>query len=337
MLAVFLFHYYNIKTGPIDNAFLQGLARLFQGAGHLGVDFFFTLSGFLITSILISADTFDLGKFYLKRGFRIVPLYLLLVWISYAILPLVSGQELSLPPIGYVLSFTANMFYAYHGDSYLFAVTILWSLSVEMQFYILWGAVLRFFKQYLYLLAVIFIVISIGLKYMMYLKCSMYYISETYVPDFMIGAIGAKLANNGIIQFKNIHKGIKLSLYLAALVAFVCTPTLNAFLWWKIASNCLYSALALCVILDQSSENSLFDIGKSKLISYWGKVSYGIYCFQGFVLPLFSRILLPRFNDSGSVVRVVIIPFVLFAITAILASVSYRFFESYFLRLKERT
>lgn len=334
---MFLFHYYNIQIGTIDNTFCHSFARLFRGSGYLGVDFFFTLSGFLITSILVSKDGFDLGKFYLRRGLRIIPLYLGIVLISYLIIPYFLGQKLDLPPIGYVLTFTANYFYAHHGDSYLFAITILWSISVEMQFYLVWGAVLRFFRPYIYTLSGVFIIGSILLKYFLYGKCSLYYITSSYIPDFMIGAIGAKLLYNKVFDMANIHKGVKLLLYLTAAFVFAFTPFLNTFFWWKIGGGCVYSLLALGIIIDQSSSGSLFELGRSKAISYLGKVSYGIYCFQGFILPVYSKLLLPHFTGSAEVVRTFVIPVVLFIITGLAAIFSYRYFESYFLHLKERT
>jgi peptidoglycan/LPS O-acetylase OafA/YrhL len=243
---------------------------------------------------------------------------------------------MSLPPLGYVLSFTANGFYAINGDNYLFAITILWSISIEMQFYLLWGAALRFFKQHIYWVAVLLILFSLLFTYMLYSKCSLYYLTATYVPDFMIGALGAKLVYEGLLNMTSVHKGIRGSLYLAAVLVFVLTPFLNTLFFWKMISNCVFSVLTIAIIMDQCADDSLFELGKSKLVSYLGKVSYGLYCFQGFVLPLYTKFLLSHFVDSGAVVKVLLIPFLLFVFTTLLAAMSYRFFESYFLGLKER-
>ena len=334
---MFLFHYYNVSIGVFDNTFCNGFASVFRGAGYLGVDFFFTLSGFLITSVLISRDSFDLGRFYLRRGLRIIPLYLVIVVASYLILPYLLGQKLNLPPVGYLLTFMANYFYAWHGDKYLFAITILWSLSVEMQFYLLWGAVLRFMKPYIYPLAGILIISSVLAKYFLYGKCSLYYSTVSYVPDFMIGAMGAKLLYDKAFDFANINRVTRLLVYIIAAVVFVLDPYLYQFIWWKIGGNCIYSFLALGIIIDQSTEGSLFEAGRYKAISYLGKVSYGIYCFQGFILPMYSKTLLIHFVSLGAVVNTFVMPLVLFIITTLAAIFSYRYFESYFLHLKERT
>ena len=334
---MFLFHYYNVSIGPLDNVFCNGFASVFRGAGYLGVDFFFTLSGFLITSVLIAGDGFDLGRFYLRRVLRIIPLYLVIVLVSYLILPYLLGQKLNLPPVGYVLTFTANYFYAWHGDKYLFAITILWSLSVEMQFYLVWGVVLRFMKPYIYPLAGVLIITSVLVKYFLYGKYSLYYITVSYVPDFMLGALGAKLLYDKAFDFANINRVTRLSIYIIAAMVFVWDPYLYQFIWWKIGGNCVYSLLALGIIIDQTTEGRLFEAGRYKAISYLGKVSYGIYCFQGFVLPMYSKVLSSHFSAQGAVVNTFIIPLALFIITTLAAIFSYRYFESYFLHLKERT
>ena len=286
---------------------------------------------------MIVGDGFDIGRFYLRRGLRIIPLYLLIVLVSYLILPYLLGQKLNLPPVGNLLTFTANYFYALHGDKYLFAITILWSLSVEMQFYLVWGAVLRFLKPYIYSLAGILIIASVLIKYFLYGKCSLYYSTSSYVPDFMMGAMGAKVLYDKAFNFTNINKSARLSVYIIAAAVFVLNPYLYQFIFWKIAGNCIYSLLALGIIIDQSTDGSLFEAGKCKAIGYLGKVSYGIYCFQGFVLPMYSKAFGPHFATQGAVVNTFIIPLALFIITILVAIFSYRYFESYFLHLKERT
>ena len=333
--AVFLFHYFNIKIGLIDNALCAYPANIFKTSGYLGVDFFFTLSGFLITSILLSKDSFDLAKFYQRRALRIMPLYLAIVIIGYGALPYILRQDLSLPPLVYVLSFTANYFYVHHGDHYLFAITLLWSISIEMQFYLIWGVMLRFLGKDMYLLSITLIIISLVIKYLIVGQSSLYFISETYVPDFMIGALGAKLLIDKALDSSRFHKAIKLSWYILAFAVFISTPYLNVFFVWRIFGNCVYSALFAGIIIDQSMGNSLFEAGRNTAISYLGKVSYGIYCFQGFVLPLYTKLLLPYFIDSPTIIKALLMPVLLFAVTGVLAAISYRYYESYFIHLKE--
>lgn len=246
------------------------------------------------------------------------------------------GHDLQLPPLGYVLSFTANFFFAFHSNNFLFAIVILWSLSIEMQFYLLWGFVLRFFREYLYILTIVIIVLSLITKYLIAGKCSYYFITISYLPNFMLGALGAKLLHDGKLNFTTIHRGLKLLMYIGIIAVFVLAPVLNPYFIWKMAYNFVFSAFATGIILDQCSPDSLFDAGKSKLLSYLGKVSYGIYCFQGFVLPLYTLYALPHLGAYRWAFKAILAPVVLFAITALLAGISFRYFESFFLSLKER-
>jgi peptidoglycan/LPS O-acetylase OafA/YrhL len=120
---------------------LDGIA----GKGAVGVDLFFALSGFLITTLLLREKRaryrVRLGAFYVRRALRIFPLYYL-VLLGYVTLalslpstsPMVQHFWRSLP---YHASYTANWFVDYRvPHDVMFAFS--WSLCVEEQFYWLW-------------------------------------------------------------------------------------------------------------------------------------------------------------------------------------------------------
>src|SRR3954471_4714452 len=94
---VFLYHTYmtffnNIRDSSPD-AF-DYIQRLFQN-GNLGVNFFFVLSGFLITFLLIREKEYTgkihVGHFYMRRILRIWPLFYLCVFIGFVIFPMVAS------------------------------------------------------------------------------------------------------------------------------------------------------------------------------------------------------------------------------------------------------
>lgn len=119
--------------------------------GFIGVDIFFTFSGFLITALMIDefarSNQFKLRAFYRRRFYRIVPPLFLAVLLVIPLTFLVSadlrtdiGRQ-----IAAALGFTTNYFEIATGGSYenkfiphLFVHT--WSLAVEMHFYLVWGA-----------------------------------------------------------------------------------------------------------------------------------------------------------------------------------------------------
>ena len=111
--------------------------------GSLGVDIFFVLSGFIITSRLIEertkSSTIDLPGFYIRRAFRILPLvvcYLCVICALGAFFPL----DIRHSQIAASLFFFRNYLYASHHDGIY--TTHFWSLSIEEHFYLLWPAML---------------------------------------------------------------------------------------------------------------------------------------------------------------------------------------------------
>jgi peptidoglycan/LPS O-acetylase OafA/YrhL len=140
-------------------------------AGFLGVDAFFVLSGFLITSLLISEwqrrRTIGLGRFWARRARRLLPaLLLLLVFVVlYANLVAPAGTYpgLRLDSLS-TLFYVANWHFILIGSNYFnqtslpSLLTHTWSLAVEEQFYLLWPlvvlAILKFTGRLWALLAV---------------------------------------------------------------------------------------------------------------------------------------------------------------------------------------
>jgi peptidoglycan/LPS O-acetylase OafA/YrhL len=114
--------------------------------GWSGVDLFFVLSGFLITGILIDARTSDryFISFYARRTLRIFPLYYLVVFLCFVVLPyfprwhelLVGHANLpEWPYWTYLVNFSIAERDAFqHG-----VLDVAWSLAIEEQFYLLWA------------------------------------------------------------------------------------------------------------------------------------------------------------------------------------------------------
>ena len=140
---------------------------LFPG-GYLGVDIFFVISGYLITSIIFkelkSKKNFSFGDFYLRRARRILPALFFLLLCSiplawFALLP--SGLIDFARSIYFSLGFSSNFYFYFTGleygavDGLLKPLLHTWSLAVEEQYYIIFPVlfVLGFFffkKKILY-------------------------------------------------------------------------------------------------------------------------------------------------------------------------------------------
>ena len=148
-LAFLLVHaFHSMLFGPgAGNGRIAQAWRLAAGQGWIGVDLFFVLSGFLITGVLFRSvgDENWIGRFYLRRALRIVPLYLVVLLGTLFLLPLVFGWTAILASgpradIAWYLTFTHNWLNLRiqgwsQGES---LVGQLWSLGVEEQFYLVW-------------------------------------------------------------------------------------------------------------------------------------------------------------------------------------------------------
>lgn len=126
------------------------------GAGFVGVDVFFVISGYLITSLLLNEQRIDLLGFYARRVRRIFPAaaVVTLATLGASALLLDPEQQVKVAnSAGAALVFGANVFFQvttggyFDGPSAELPLLHLWSLSVEEQFYFLWPALLLFLPR----------------------------------------------------------------------------------------------------------------------------------------------------------------------------------------------
>ncbi len=138
---------------------LPNLTRLsLFNQGPLAVTFFFVLSGFLITYLLLREHeqhvAIDVPRFYVRRILRIWPLYFLMVFIGLVLIP--AGIKLgrvrydapfhSLDVAPYFLLFMPFVVNLTYGNHFL---TPLWSVGVEEIYYLLWAPIVKWFRKHL--------------------------------------------------------------------------------------------------------------------------------------------------------------------------------------------
>jgi peptidoglycan/LPS O-acetylase OafA/YrhL len=179
----------------------------FKG-GFIGVDIFFVISGYLITSIilkeLVTTGSFSFKYFYERRIRRILPA---LIFVMSASLPfawiylsLSSFEDFS-KSILYSLGFSSNYYFWYSGHQYgaesgfLKPFLHTWSLSLEEQFYFLFPIILlitfKYFRKYLIHILILGFVISLGLadwSSRNYPSASFYFL-HTRIWELLAGSI----------------------------------------------------------------------------------------------------------------------------------------------------
>ncbi len=182
ILIVMALHWVNSRlpapaTSAWDNVFIR-----FAGHGTYGVELFFVLSGFLITSAAMAREpnlfTMSARDFYVRRIARIQPLYLAIVVIGFAVVligPIGSGifhYTFREPSAAFGGEFVASLFtFSYnwemiaHRNEFFFRGLhwdVLWSLAVEEQFYLAFPILILWARQRRKLILALLAVVALG-------------------------------------------------------------------------------------------------------------------------------------------------------------------------------
>lgn len=170
-------------AAPETNNVILNFCIHLLSAGYFGVPFFFTLSSFLITyNLLVQKSvtgSISLAGFYRNRILRIWPVYFILVFFCFVLLPFISTYlhtaPASLPPVWPFLFFYVNFYIIHHGMGFTFALSILWSISIEEQFYLVWAPLMKLLKKN-WLIPVIIVLSAISILF------SWHYLYVRYQP-----------------------------------------------------------------------------------------------------------------------------------------------------------
>ena len=339
------------------------------GFGWLGVPFFFVLSGFLITTILLRMkETLPAGqyfqKFYGRRSLRIFPsyyFYLLLVILLFflrglqVLAPLRDELESVVwPQLPYAAFYIYDFFYASSKYSLTVFLTHFWSLAVEEQFYIVWPLILllapRKKLRMIFLATILLGPILRLATFIIYTRSNLSFLGDdaylavyalpfSHIDAFAIGAFASQFniphsrKQLGIIAFALLFLGY-LTQYLDAGVIDFATLGYEFKMWTAYKFIWGYSLLnyffALVIYNVRYYQLFLF-ILERKFLTYIGKISYGIYIYHVAVIHIIVRYMLP---DSFTNIWVRFASSL--AATLILASLSYYFLERPILNLKDR-
>lgn len=274
---------------------LAFVARL----GWTGVDLFFVLSGFLITSILIATrDRPDYFKrFYVRRAFRILPLFLVIAVISFLVIPY-SGL---LPPdkaarfdtVGndqwmYWL-FLSNIAIANYGQFRHGIMDVTWSLAIEEQFYILWPLALLFVRNNAVRLIAAIILTSMLLRFVAdaygFNRNSIYVFTFTRLDGLAFGALLAFWMGNptytALIRRWSGHVALLFGsafLLLGVLQGGYSYYYNDGLITWGVTLVTIsFTALIGYVITRDSGQSRIVAILSTRPLLFLGSVSYCVY------------------------------------------------------------
>lgn len=338
VLAVISFHY------TLGTSWANPVTAL----GWAGVDLFFVLSGFLITSILLASRTRPryFSTFYARRTLRIFPIYYLLLAVYAVSAALWGGPQPWLYWIMHALylSSVVQYFHTYllPAPGFVFAgLAVLWSLSIEELFYLLWAPVVRSLRPArLWPLLAAAIVAAPWLRFALHTRTFPEY--EFFPARFDSLAWGAALA----LLLRTFPSPSRLRARLGWLaaatgLAFVLVAITTGGGRDRLAIATVgYSLLAACfagligwTVLGAGGRNPLCRLLRLRPARALGTVSYTTYLIHYPVLALVAAAGLAWF---GSPPGVLLRNLVAFTLTLLAAGASWRWIESPILRLKDR-
>lgn len=312
----------------------------FKG-GFIGVDIFFVISGYLITSIilkeLITTGTFSFKYFYERRVRRILPALLVVMLAS---LPF--AWNILLPnsfvdfskSILYSLGFSSNIYFHYSGQQYGDLSGLLkpflhtWSLSVEEQYYFLIPFILltsfKYFKKYLIHILILGFIISLGLANWgskNYTSATFYFL-HTRMWELLAGSILAYFE----IIFGHRNKNQSLNLIFPSIGLFLIAFSILFFndTMFHPSFYTLSPIIGVCLIIWFSNKDEFITkMLSSKLFVSIGLISYSLYLWH---YPIFSFYRNIFFFNPSSINSKIFVILLLFATSFL----SYKFIETPF-------
>ena len=345
------FRFFAIASVMIAHFLPVGIASRFPFG--FGVLFFFTLSSFLITRILLNSrnnevDTFksnifSLKQFYIRRTLRIFPIYYLTIFLFY-IINYQPVREIFIS----LITYTTNLQIAYNHEIDTKSFTHLWSLAIEEQFYLLFPFFIFGLKRkyiFIFLIAVVFI----GLFGRMFLYLDNP--SNIYMWNFhSISALdslglGSILGYMSLYNMENLKKIIgNRYLFLTITIVFLGFMYFSYTQFHDDSKYNFYSGVVMRFLFNMLSfwiigwaivfnYKGIFKIIlENKIVNYLGKISYGLYLYHFFVLYI-GNSLLEKYGLTFSM-EIKAIIFTLISIS--IGSVSWKFIESPINKLKTK-
>lgn len=266
-------------------------APLFEGAFY-GVDLFFVLSGYLITSLLLQElrDTgrIDTWRFYRRRLYRLMPAVLLFLGVYCLVGPLLWPGMTDM----YTDALVSLLYLADYGIAFFDQPNTLlhmWSLSVEEHFYLVWPPLLVLLVRgtppgRLWRTVLLILLLALAWRVMWVARGQQFYEIffrfDTRATGLLTGGLLAALVREQPRWFRALRARLPHFMWLVLAVPLLMEQAwddMNALVWGMIVVE-LATALVLVAVLQR--RGGVYDMLSARPLVWVGKLSYGIYLWH---------------------------------------------------------
>ena len=325
--------------------------------GWMGVDLFLVLSAYLITRLLLTEHrregTFSLSDFFVRRILRIWPLYFFALLLGFLVFPLFGFLQAPFGSDDYramvtrhlipFLTFTGTFSTAAFNYAPSRALSLLWTISLEEQFYVLCPffllALLRVKRSRLPLFLVGLLTFTVLMRLYFVLAPFAHPWTWTSLPSRLDPfVLGTALAIHRMNTPADPRRAwLKVLGGVGLLVGVTCFPNITTqgihTLWQYLAI-----AVAFCLMVDAAASRAS-GFGHRLLANGFsvrmGKVSYGLYVYHFIAIAVVQQYVAAHLKGALPVQWGLFL-LIAFGITAVTALASYALLEKPFLRLKGR-
>ncbi len=335
-LLVFLCHTIPLKDN--SSHFLEGV----KNAASMGVPVFFCLSAYLITELLLreksKTQTINMSAFYRRRMLRIWPLYFAVLFAGFLLSPVIYGERITLAALlSYI--FLAGNWYTFFFGYLPHGSIVLWSIGVEEQYYLVWPSVVRFASRQGIIAVSCFMWIAsqIALLWLCSRPVMNPRIWVNTLPHLQYFAIGSLVSACLSHRIPRISAFLRPVMIFTGLILFVVA---NEIFVKKLSGSLgamTYAGYLIvgvgCALLLIGMMGARIPAGMKGLV-YLGKISYGLYVYHVWCLEFSGAFAVNVLHFKHH------LSFFIFGLgfplTVLVSALSYRYFETPFLRLKER-
>ena len=353
-LFIFLGHALDTPNADLSStSFYQSYRTHIYTLGKTGFSFAFVLSSYINTWVILAEregakGRFSPWRFYLRRALRIWPLYFVVLFIGFTLVPYVaalagSGYTEQAHPLWFAL-FAGNFYLIEHGFTHSPIISVLWSVSVEEQFYIVWPFLLILFRWHMRLLVPLLIGVFLLITYRFQAtEVNLFFHTLFLLGDIAIGALFAHWSFHGGAVFNRLvalPRWAIGSVYAAFVLSLVFyQPLFNGHIvpepFSLMIEKLWFATLLGFIIFEQNfCGNSVLKFRSVRAFTYFGVISYGLFCFHEIGLLVGQRLIDALGHGSDLSWTLGAKPLIAFLLIWPMAHLSWNSFEKPFLKLK---